>query len=732
MTTYQEFLASKVRSSKKFGFKPESLPNVLFPFQAHIVSRALEHGRYAIFAECGLGKTLMQLAFAHEVVNRTGGNALILAPLAVSGQTIEEGQKFGLPVSKFSESGDGVMITNYEQLGNISEEFISNLQCIVLDESSILKNFTGKTKKLLIDTFQDTPYRLACTATPAPNDLNEIGNHSEFLGLLDAQDMRARWFVRDEGMNNYRLKGHAKKDFYGWISSWSTMIVNPADIGFDGSGYNLPPLNYHEIEVKVSKKDNGLLFNNESVNATGFNQALRETKHERIEAAAEIVNNSDENFIVWVNQNEEEELALQLIPGAVAVRGSMPADKKEELLLGFAHGDFRVLVTKKKIAQFGLNYQNTNNQVFASLDFSFEGLYQAIRRSYRFGQKKPVNIYLITTDTMGNVKSTIYEKQRQFEEMQTEMNKTINQVHHGLKLGYEREEVKGNNFTFIRGDSCQEMPKIESNSIDFSIFSPPFSTLFTYSDQVEDLGNCESDEEFFQQYEFILRELYRIMKPGRLVAVHTKDIARYKNSDGFSGMWNFTGKNHDLMESVGFKYHCRVTIWTDPVLEQQRTKTQRLLYKQLRKDSTYSGVGMPEYLTIFRKWEGDESTWEPVSNKNTENFPLDTWQKWASPVWMDIQRTDVLNNHKAATDPKDEKHIAPLQLSVIERAVYMWSNPGELVFTPFGGIGSEPYQSILCNRRALAIELKKGYFDTGVKNCRNAELQKMQLALPLL
>lgn len=299
---------------------------------------------------------------------------------------------------------------------------------------------------------------------------------------------------------------------------------------------------------------------------------------------------------------------------------------------------------------------------------------------------------------------------------------------HKLVMDYEFREKKTDRFWAMNGDCVNESKRIPDGSIDLSVFSPPFSSLFTYSDNLHDMGNCESDSEFFEQYRYLLKELYRIMRPGRIVACHTKDLARYKNSSGYTGLYDFTGANHRAFEEAGFKYHSKITIWTDPVLEMQRTKTQRLLYKQLRKDSTYTGVGLPEYVTLFRKWEGNEEDWTPVTNKTRENFPLDTWQQWASPVWMDIRRTDVLNG-KQGTDTGDEKHIAPLQLSVIERIVYMWSNPGETVFTPFMGIGSEIYQSILCGRDGVGIELKKSYYDTALKNIEKALKESSQMEL---
>lgn len=725
---YADFLETKKRKQILSGFdiNESELNKNLFPFQKYIVKKAIQCGRYAIFADCGLGKTLMQLEFANQVLKKTNRSVLILTPLAVSAQTINEGVKFGIEVFKFcNEYENKIYITNYEQLEKIDTEIFSG---IILDESSILKNFTGSTKKLLIEKFKHTPYKLCCTATPSPNDLNEIGNHSEFLNILDSQDMRSKWFVRDEGMNNYRLKKHAEKDFYSWISSWATMICKPSDIGFEMEGYNLPKLNYIEKEIQTKKRDNGKLFNEGHINATSFNQELRFTKLERLEKAADIVNQSKENFIIWINQNEEGEVLKKLIPEAIEVKGSDSAEYKESKLLGFANNEFRVLITKKKIAQYGMNFQNCHNQIFASLDFSFESLYQSIRRSYRFGQKNEVNIYLITTDTMENVKQSINKKQKQFEQMQNEMNKQINGVKYGLKNEYEFKEYKTNEMWLMHGDSCIEIDRIEDNSLDLIIFSPPFSSLFTYSNYIQDMGNNENHEEFFKQYSFLLKKMYSKLKPGRLMCCHTKDLGVYKNSSGYTGTYDFTGEHTKAVLNEKFKLHSKITIWCDPVLEMQRTKTQRLLYKTVTSDSSYTGIGMAEYITIFRKWEGNEDEWKPIKNLNKENFPLDTWQKWASPVWFDIKRTDVLNN-KEGTDMGDEKHIAPLQIEVIHRLVNLWSNEGETVFTPFLGIGSEVYAALKNNRNGVGIELKDSYFETAIKNCRKAIEKKQQIKI---
>lgn len=725
---YKEFLESKIKRIKVSGFdiSENSLNKNLFDFQKYIVKKSLKNGKYAIFADCGLGKTIMQLEWANQVVKKTKKPVLILAPLAVSGQTIKEGIKFGIEIEKYkNQTNKGIYITNYEQLDNIDCDIFSG---IVLDESSILKNFTGKYKNLIIEKFKHTPYKLACTATPSPNDLNEIGNHSEFLDILDSQDMRSKWFVRDEGMNNYRLKGHAKKDFYSWISSWATMICKPSDIGFNSDGYSLPKLNQIEHEVKTELKNNGLLFNESAVNATNFNKELRETKEKRLQKVIDICNETKGQILIWVKQNEEGEWLRKNLENCKEVKGSDTNDYKEKTLLGFANNEFRILITKAKIAQFGMNFQNCNTQIFPSIDFSFEAYYQQIRRSYRYGQKNEVNIHIIKTDTMENVIKSIEKKERQFLEMQQEMNKNINEQKYGLLNEYERKEFKNEDVLLIKGDSCIEIKTIPDNSVDLIIFSPPFSSLFTYSNYIHDMGNNENHEEFFKQYSYLLKDLYRILKPGRLMCCHTKDLAVYKNSSGYTGMYDFTGEHTKAVLNEQFKLHSKITIWCDPILEMQRTKTQRLLYKTVTSDSTYTGIGMAEYITIFRKWDGVEAEWEPVKNLTKQNFPLSTWQRWASPVWMDIKRTDVLNG-KEGTALGDEKHIAPLQLEVIHRLVNLYSNEGEVVFTPFLGIGSEIYKAVQNGRKGIGIELKDSYFETACKNITNAMSKKLQLSL---
>ena len=494
---YQEFLATKKKNHVASGFSVKCTNKHLFKFQKFVTERALLHGRYAVFSGTGTGKTRMQVEWAHQVSLHTGKPVLIFAPLAVSGQTIIEAAEIGYKITKASFDINNphfapIQIANYDQVENIDCSIFGG---VVLDEGSILKNHEGAMRTKLIEIFSDIPYKSVFTATPSPNDPMELGNYAEFLNVMSRNEMLAMYFVHDGGeTSKWRLKGHCRKIFWEWVASWAVMFQKPSDIGFDATGYNLPELNLIEKKIITEKRDNGLLFNDVAVNATNFNRELRLTKIERLDEVSDIVNNSKETFIIWVKQNEEGEYLRRAIPGAVEVSGSDANEFKEEKLLGFAKGDFRVLITKTKIAGAGMNFQACHNQIFASLDFSFEALFQGIRRSWRFGQHHKVNIWLITTDTMTNVISSIKQKERQFEEMQAEMvaamNKTLNNTKK-KKMNRVFEEVKTDQFNIQLNDCVKGIKDVPDESIGLSIFSPPFAELYTYSDELEDMGNSK-------------------------------------------------------------------------------------------------------------------------------------------------------------------------------------------------------------------------------------------------
>jgi hypothetical protein len=429
---YKEFLEQKKKTGMHTGVSVDenSLNDVLFGFQKYCVKKALDHGRFALFEDCGLGKTIQQLEWANHIITYTCKPVLILAPLAVTGQTIMEGNKFGYIINRLESCASiddaCIYISNYEQLENIDAGLFSG---IALDESSILKNFEGKMRNLIIDKFMNTPYKSCWTATPSPNDPMELGNHAEFLGIMTRNEMLSMYFVHDGGdTSKWRIKGHAEKSFWRWVASWAIMINKPSDIGFSDEGYVLPDLLISERMIETAKRNNGMLFNHIAVSATNFNQELKITKIERLEEAAKLVDESAGSILLWVRQNEEADYIKKLIPKAVEVRGNEKPEIKEHKLIGFAKGEFDVLITKTKIAQFGLNYQNCGMQIFASPDFSFESIYQAIRRSWRFGRKAPVNIVIITTDTMQNVISIWNEKQKRFQNMQDKMVEAMKQA----------------------------------------------------------------------------------------------------------------------------------------------------------------------------------------------------------------------------------------------------------------------------------------------------------------
>lgn len=723
---YNDFLKTKSRTFIESGFECIPQWDWLYPFQKHIVKLALKKGRYAVWADCGLGKTRMQLTWAHEVVTYSHKPVLILAPLTVVEQTIQEAKAVGIKCFDYGQY-DGVLhnniyITNYEQLDNIDCSIFGG---VVLDESGILKNFSGAIKQKIIENFSNTQYKLACTATPSPNDELEIGNHAEFLNVMSSQDMRAIYFTTDKNIvkgDKYRLKQYAVKDFYKWISTWAIMLSKPSDIGFEMDGYDLPELHFEERKVVTEKKENGKLFNDVSVSATAFNGELRLSKIERLEQVTEIIKSKpDESFIIWVKHNDEGDIIKAMIPDAVEVSGTDTNEFKKKTLLAFANGEFKVLITKIKIAGFGMNFQSCHNQIFASLDFSFESLYQAIRRSYRFGQNHSVNIFLITTDTMQNVIQSIEEKEAKFTLMQNEMREAImSNVKHST-AEKNRKEVDTENYKLILGDCVEEVSKLSDNSIDYSFFSPPFGALYVFSNDDRDMSNVTNNDEFLKHFSFLVKQLYRVIKEGRLVTIHMMQSTTLLGRDGYYSIVDFRGDLIRLFQSYGFHFHAENMIRKDPKTAAIRTKNRQLMHGTTKKDSTIVRPGLADYMLTFKKPGVNEV---PVLN----NIPFDLWCKIAEPVWIDVEEGDTLE-FRSAKDNKDERHLTPTQLTPIKWLYLMYTNKGDTILSPFSGIASEGVQALSMDRKYIGIELKQSYFDISVKNCINAESSKLQTTL---
>lgn len=709
---YKDFLKTKRKSFLESGFdiSEDALNPYLKDFQKYGVKTALMKGKFAFFFDCGLGKTFSQLEWAKQVNKHTKKKVLILAPLAIVEQTKNEAIKFNISLDSFD-------ITNYDQLKNIDCSIYSG---IVLDESSILKGKDGKLSSLIIETFKNTPYKLCCTATPSPNDHMELGQHSEFLGAMSYLEMLAMFFVHDGGeTSKWRLRKHAQDPFWKYISSWSMAIDNPSSLGFDSEGYNLPEIEYIEHVIKVDNLSDNL-FGDVAISATDLHKDLNRSWDYRLKKAIELVNSNDDQWIVWGLKNSETDTICKLLDNSVNVQGSDSPEYKAKYLNGFAKNEFKTLITKTSIASFGMNYQQCHQMVFMSYDFKFEAFYQAVRRCFRFGQQNKVKVHILIPESQLNVRETILNKEKQHFERISEMSKysaETNYKKQKSKVMIKNKEVKTENYHLINGDCVQESKLLPDNCADIIVFSPPFAELYVYSDKEEDMGNVSDYKQFEEHFQFLIPELKRTLKPGRICAIHCMDLPIQKGKEGYIGLRDFSGMLINWFQKQGFIYHAKVTIWKNPVTEMQRTKALGLLHKTIKKDSVMSRVGIPDYVLFFRN-EGDNET--PITHQDKDEtklnyLPVDLWQKYASPVWNDIDYSRTLQ-YRSGRDGNDEKHICPLQLDTIERILHLYSNEGETVFSPFGGIGSEGCSAIKMNRKSISIELKESYFKLNENN----------------
>lgn len=713
-TDYNDFLKTKEKTFISSGFEVDEkkLNPMLFPFQKYAVKVALKKGRFALFEDCGLGKTAQQLEWAHQVHLHTGMKVLILAPLAVVEQTKREAKKFNIPLKCFD-------ITNFDQLKNIDTSVYSG---VVLDESSILKGKDGKLSTLIIETFKNTPYKLACTATPSPNDHLELGQHVEFLGLDTYENMKSMFFIQDQKIKSsdkWRLRKHAQDDFWKYVCTWSMSIDTPLTLGFCDQGYDLPEIEYIEHIIPV-ENTSGNLFNDVAVSATELHKDLKRSFDKRIQKTIELVNGSDEQWLIWTLKNDEADALSKQIKNSFNVQGSDKPEYKSEKLNGFANGEFQNLITKTSIASFGMNFQNCSNMVFTSYDFKFEQFYQGVRRSYRFGQKNKVTVHLLVPETQKNVRQSILEKEKKHKTMISEMakysaNTDYKKVESAISDNFR--EFKTDVFWLMEGDCVDRTKEIEDESVDYSFFSPPFKDLYTYSDDPRDLSNVTSEHDFYNHFRFLVPELYRVLKPGRLLSMHIMQGTTSIGKDGFLSIIDFRGELIRLFQEYGFIFHAEKMIRKNPQLAAVRTKNIQLMHGQTKRDSSVNRPGLADYVITFRKPGVNE-----VKIKNDIDFDL--WCRLAEPVWMDINESDVISNFRKAKGKNDEKHMTPTQLSVIRNCYLLWSNVGDVCFSPFGGVGSEGCQAIKMDRKSINIELKESYFDMNLSNHKAFEENK--------
>jgi DNA modification methylase len=749
---YQEFLASKTHSFRSEGMdaSKEDVHPLLFPFQNDIVLWAVRKGRCAVFLDTGLGKTFIQLEWARLL----GQNTLIIAPLSVARQTVREAQKIGLDVryvrdqAEMTDKGHKLWITNYEMADRF---FYSEFGAVVLDESSILKAIDGKTRKKLIKLCGDIPYRLCCTATPAPNDHIEIGNHAEFLGVAKQSEMLGMFFINankehtfhidgkayrrkgtNKGGQEWRLKHHAEPAFFKWLASWAITMTKPSDLGYDDDGFILPPLNITPQFVQVDYTPDDQLFFTGLRGIGDRAKIRRHTLPERLEVLKALVNGSDEQWIVWVGLEKESTAAKLALPDAVEVKGSDSADHKVQAFEDFQDGKHRVLITKPRIGGFGMNFQNAHKMAFLGLNDSWETYYQCIRREWRYMQEHPVDVRIIMSDLEAEVYHNVMRKDAMAKRLRTQLVEQIKEYEKGelgmdtrLKDDYVEATIKTDAWTAMLGDAAECLKDLDPDSIDLSVYSPPFADLYTYTASDRDLGNSRDWEEFFAHYRYIIKGVLRVTKPGRLTCVHTSDIPAMAQRDGYIGVKDFPGEVIRAYEREGWIFVGRAFIQKNPQAQAIRTHSQALLFVQLRKDSAASRPALIDQILLFKKPGDNQVPIEPVVNGELDN---ETWIEWAHGVWFGISETETLQYARARGED-DEKHICPLQLGTIERCIKLYSNPGETVLTPFGGIGSEAYMALKLGRKAVLIELKEEYFETAISNIRKAESEANQMTL---
>lgn len=826
---YNEFLESKIVAAESYGTTIDlsSLNPKLLYHQRDIVSWCMHGGRRAIFASFGLGKTAMQLELARLVILETGKPFLICMPLGVVGEFRDDNEMLGTgfeleyitDTDSIENYEPKIYVTNYERVRN-GDIDAGKFGGVSFDEASILRNLKTETTNYVLNFFKQVPYRFVATATPTPNDYIEILNYADFLGVIDRGHALTRFFQRDSTKAGHLTLYENKKDeFWKWVSTWAVFINKPSDLGYDDTGYNLPNLILKEIEVENitdgeirNKKGDIVLLKDTTKSLVDTSREKSETVELRVNKAFEIYeeHHQYDNIILW-HDLESERIAIEKKfrhCHIESVYGSQTNKEKEQLLIDFKNGRYPILSTKPKIAGSGCNFQrHCHVMIFVGITYKFNDFIQAIHRLLRFKQEEEVIVYLIYTNNEQEVLKTLKEKWRKHIDLQSEM---INMVReYGLNNDKIKSDMKRQifnkrrmavvgNATVYNDDTVivhQEMP---DNTVGMHLSSWPFGDHYEYSDNYNDFGHNHGNKEFFRQCHYLTPHLYRTLMPGRIMAVHVKDRIRYsyQNGTSFTTIDDFSGDCVRHCKRHGFHLVGKITITTDVVRE--NNQTYRLTWGEQRKDATKMGVGLPEYVLLFRKPpSSSENAYadDPVVKKIDE-YLLSLWQLDAHPywkssgdrfmssdelttadmkavfnrwkaydksqiysfqehlrvcedldkagklsklfmtipptssndlVWTDINRMNTLNANQA--NRKKEKHICPLQLDIIERLIYRFTNEGDLVDDCFGGIFSTVYKSIEMKRRAVSAELKPAYYDDGLFYLKSIEYK---LSVPTL
>lgn len=819
---YLEFLKTKIEIAPESGFEIEQgkINKALLPHQRDAVVWALKGGRRALFESFGLGKTVQELEFCHQAAVHEGGRALIVLPLGVKQEftrdAVEllgyEKPEYCRTMEEVEQSESEIVITNYERVrdGDIRPDYFSATS---LDEASVLRSFGSKTYQTFLDKFKNVPYKLVATATPSPNRYKELIHYAGYLEVMDTGQALTRFFQRDSTKaNNLTLYPNMEDEFWLWVSSWALFITKPSDLNaeYSDDGYELPPLEvrWHEIPVHygdATEKDGQItLFQDAAAGLKEAAEVKRNSIDVRVEKMKEIVENApDEHFVLWHDQEAERHAIKKALPETVDIYGSQDYDTREKRVIDFSEGRIKLFATKKSLSGSGCNFQRyCHREIFLGIDYEFNDFIQAVHRCYRFLQNKPVIIDIIYMENERQIKETLLRKWKDHNHMVGKMIEIVKK--YGLssakkeekmkrKMGVKTVRVEGKNYEAVHDDCVEETRRMESNSVGLIHTSIPFGNHYEYSANYNDFGHNQNTERFFEQMDFLTPELYRVLEPGRVAAIHVKDRVLFGNATG-TGMPTiepFHAQCIDHYMKHGFQYFGMITVVTDVVRE--NNQTYRLGWSEQCKDGSKMGVGCPEYVLLFRKLPSDRSNAyadDPVK-KSKEEYTRAQWQidahgYWRSSgdrlvskeelkeisvanlqgvyrkysresiysyeehvklaealdkdgklpatfmvvapgswndleVWDDINRMRTLNTTQSRR--RKQMHVCPLQLDIVERIINRYSNEGDLVYDPFGGLMTVPMMAVKMKRRGKGCELNADYFRDGVGYLQEAEAE---------
>lgn len=790
---YEEFVARKITFDQKYGhqIEPADVHQLLKPHQRDLVAWAVAGGRRAIFASYGLGKSLIQIETLRLTLAHHGdpaGRALIICPLAVRLEFAADAAKIGQPIKFVRRSdevdGPGLYVTNYESVRDGRLD-VNLFTAVSLDEASVLRSFGSKTFQQFLTGFDTVPYRFVATATPSPNRHKELIHYAGFLGVMDTGQALTRFFQRDSSQaGNLQLYPHKEREFWLWLNTWAAFLNSPADLGHDATGYDLPDLqvHWHEIDVDhdtagADRDGQGLLYRGGALDLRGAATEKRRTLTDRVAQLANVVDQhrDDGQIVLWCHLNDEQRAIEQALDDLgvtySSIYGSLAADEAEQRLEQWKSRKTHALIGKPVMLGQGMNLQQARRCVFVGIDHKFNDFGQALHRIQRFGQTRTCHAHVIHAESEVEIKRDLVEKWTRHKELTATMTSIVRE--HGLdptainealqrSLGVDRIAASGGDWTYANNDCVHEVrDHIDTDSVDLIVTSIPFANHYEYTPAAEDFGHTDDNGHFWAQMDYLTPQLHRVLAPGRIYACHVKDRINFGNVTG-AGIPTVSPFHVEAIlhaQKHGFDYLGMVTVVTDVVRE--NNQTYRLSWSEQCKDATKMGVGSPEYILLFHKPQTDRSRGyadTPVTKSKADytraRWQIDAHAFWRSSgdrlltpdelvalpvreslapgssdpyVWHDVNRMHTLNG-----DQKQRNltmHVCPLQIDIVDRIINRFSNPGDLVLDPFGGLGTVPYRALHLGRRGRGVELNPGYYLDALKYLHAAEHERSMPSL---